>query len=211
MTPETSERVPVMDSPLPRSPRRFGSFGPVLQLTAVMLLLTSACAALPLLLQQDSLRPAFCDAPQGLQALLESSDFHTSSRTDVLDQIPFKQVTFERGPCYGECPHYRMVLYGNGQLELTGEAGVSHRGSVSRMTLVRVAQLLELAQAAATRRDYLAPWTDSVMIKIAVVSRSGDWRVSDIGEVAPVEVWALEQLLHGIYLSTEWAAQLPQP
>lgn len=201
--------MPVMDSSTPRPRQRFTSAARVLRLATMLLLLAGAFVALPWLLYQDSKRPAFCDPPEGLQALLESGAFHTSTDASIQALIPFTHITFSRGPCFGHCPVYRMVLHRNGQLEQLDEAGVNHRGSVGLETVARVAQLLQRAQAAATRREYLAGWTDDFTVEITAASPQGDWRVSDYGEVAPVEVWALEQVLHAIYLSTDWKAEPP--
>lgn len=174
----------------------------------MLLLAASAFAALPWLLHQNGKQPAFCDLPNTLQAQLEHGAFHGPRNEDTLALIPFTRVTFTRGPCYGDCPVYQMVLHRDGQIELLAGTHIRHRSSVSRVTVARVAQLLERAQSTATRREYMASWTDDFKAEIAVASPHGDWHVSDYGEVAPVEVWALEQVLHGIYLAADWK---PQP
>ncbi|WP_257386499.1 hypothetical protein [Tahibacter caeni] len=42
---------------------------------------------------------------------------------------------------------------------------------------------------------------------ITLSGRAGQWRVSDYGEVAPVEIWALETLLHVQYERLDWILQ----
>ncbi len=130
-------------------------------------------------------------------------------RTLLADQdlLPFDTIVFERSPCFGDCPAYRMQLHSDGRAELVGssqERGGTFHGRIDTATFARLVQLSRRAQQTAMRTEYLAGWTDDYDATITLSGRAGRWRVSDYGEVAPVEVWALETLLHTQYERLEW-------
>jgi len=58
---------------------------------------------------------------------------------------------------------------------------------------------------AAHQTDYEGQWTDDYKVIIRANSKGKVWEVSDYGRVAPVEVWALETLLHTFKEQNEWA------
>lgn len=201
---ESPGERPAMDSSTASARRHGLRAARVARLTATLLLAAVAAAALPWLLGHNG-RHIMQAAPAAtLQAHLERDASHGLDDVDAMALIPFTRVTFARGPCYGDCATYRMILHRNGQLELLHDTHVTHRSSVSWQTLARVAQLVERAQATATRRVYLAQRTDALMVSIVVAGPHGAWRVTDFGEVAPIDVWALEQVLHAIYTNASW-------
>ena len=53
----------------------------------------------------------------------------------------------------------------------------------------------------------MAGWTDDYWATITMRGHWDSWQVTDYGEVAPIEVWALERLLHGEYERIEWTRE----
>ncbi|WP_386068955.1 DUF6438 domain-containing protein [Tahibacter sp. UC22_41] len=173
-------------------------------------------AAVPALLA-DEARPARCREQRTLDERLAEygKAFGRRSGKDEAwpadhDLLPFDTIVFERSPCFGDCPVYRMQLHSDGRAELVGTSrgdGGTFHSRIDTATFARLVQLGRRAQQTATRTEYLADWTDDYNATITLSGRAGRWRVSDYGEVAPIEVWALETLLHAQYERLEWTSE----
>lgn len=173
-------------------------------------------AAVPVLLAGET-RPAPCHPLRTLDERLAKRGkmfgwTYGKNEAWPSDQelLPFDRITFERSPCFGDCPVYRMTLHGDGRAELIDHSrghGGKFRGKIETATFARLVQLGRRAQQTATRAEYLAGWTDDYFATITLSGRAGRWRVGDYGEVAPVEVWALESLLHAQYERLHWTSE----
>jgi hypothetical protein len=71
--------------------------------------------------------------------------------------------------------------------------------------------LVTLAKGTTTKRDYMGKWTDDSTAIIRVQAKNKAWTVTDYGRVAPVEVWALESLLHTFRERIEWTRTSGRP
>jgi hypothetical protein len=168
-------------------------------------------AALPLLYGKHE--PGYQHSEKStLQSRLAKSGptFGTaSSEKGDLELVPFDTIVFERGPCSGTCPMYRMVLHKDGNATLVRDhlstnSPSKFTGDVGSFHFARLAQLVSLARRSAEKDSYFGEWTDDYIVKISATAGGDSWTVSDYGQVAPPEVWALEELLHATYQNTEW-------
>ncbi|MBN8741829.1 MAG: hypothetical protein BGP24_07015 [Lysobacterales bacterium 69-70] len=172
-------------------------------------------ATVPALLQGGSSGMS-CDPDDGFDNRLAEHGKHFGSQAfndrKPLDQdvVPFDVIVFERSICFGDCPDYRMTLHRDGSAALVDHTqghGGRFRGEISPATFARLAQLGQRARRSATKNNYMAGWTDDYWVTITLRGHADSWQVTDYGEVAPVEVWALERLLHSAYERIEWTPQ----
>ena len=129
-----------------------------------------------------------------------------------LQAVPFSRIELTRGPCYGPCPVYRVSIGRSGQVEYEGKANCArkghHRGRLFfPLDFARIAYLIERTDIPNLKREYAFPATDmdTVTIRIEYVSDAQEPLVfTDYGQVAPIELWALEVALDGLLHTTEW-------
>jgi hypothetical protein len=165
----------------------------------------------PFVLGERPSDPAPAQTPP-LQSLLAERGWSfgiDDTAEEDLGLVPFDSLIFERGPCFGDCPVYRMILHKSGRAELTrdhlnSELSTSLSGKISPFHFARLAQLAALAETSATETSYAGQWTDDYTVQIIATGGRGTWEVSDYGQVAPPAVWALEELLHSTYQATTW-------
>jgi len=125
--------------------------------------------------------------------------------------IPYESITLERGPCFGSCPVYKVTFNRDGSADLLTDyllpdKSVHYSGHIYPREFARLAQLIHRAQAVSDRSRYFGKWTDDYFARITVKGKDGSWSVEDYGQVAPPEVWALEEILHSTRMSMEWEA-----
>lgn len=84
-----------------------------------------------------------------------------------------------------------------------------YSASIDLKEYARLAQVVEIARGAAQQSDYAGQWTDDFSVTITAKTANGSWRVHDYGQVAPAEVWALQELLHGTRNTLQWGDYLP--
>ncbi|WP_407353288.1 DUF6438 domain-containing protein [Luteimonas sp. R10] len=128
----------------------------------------------------------------------------------VRSLIPYESITIERGPCFGSCPVYKMTINRNGTALLTTDhllprEALRYSASIGLKDYARLAQVVEIARRAAPRAEYMGQWTDDFGVTITAKTAHGAWRVHDYGQVAPAELWALEELLHHTRSDLQWA------
>lgn len=145
-----------------------------------------------------------------LETEIERGHFGLLGHSDgkALPFFPYESISLERTACLGPCPIYVVTFFNDGHATLVtenyGEKKKSYTGEGGLLLYARLTQLVDLARPAAKEADYVAQWTDDYTAIIRVKSKNGVWRVSDYGEVAPPEVWALETLLHIYREKVEW-------
>ena len=127
----------------------------------------------------------------------------------VTSLIPYDSIKLERGPCLGGCPVYSVTFHRNGEAFLTDdyllpEKSIKYSAHISLRDFARLAQLVHAAQSASDQSEYAGQWRDDYSAEITVTGKDGRWTVRDYGQVAPYQVWALEELLHSQRMSSEW-------
>ena len=157
-----------------------------------------------------------CQAPQAGTAWEDQVQGEITRHIVIRDEqkvrslIPYESITVERGPCFGRCPVYRMTLNRDGTALLVTDhmlpdKALRYSTNVNLKDYARIAQLVEVARNASEKREYIGQWTDDYSVKITANDARGSWSVTDYGQVAPPEVWALEQIMFGMRSSLPWA------
>ncbi|WP_132145325.1 DUF6438 domain-containing protein [Luteibacter rhizovicinus] len=147
-----------------------------------------------------------------LQDHIEAGDLRLgppNANTKDAALFPLEAVSLERTVCFGNCPIYVMTLRREGRASLiTNDIGDNqikyYEAEISPELFARATQLVQGAMQAAKKQQYAGQWTDDYSAIIRVESASGSWCVSDYGQVAPVQVWALEELLHQFRGKIQW-------
>lgn len=202
-------------NPVPNEPKPGSSLLRSLHIAAYFVALLAGVATVPALLQGGSSSMG-CDPGDTFDSRLAEHGKHFGSqgfndrRPPDQDVVPFDVIVFERSICFGECPNYRMALHRDGSAALVdhtrGHSG-KLRGEISPATFARLAQLGQRARRSAAKSEYMAGWTDDYWATITMRGYADSWQVTDYGEVAPIEVWALERLLHSEYEQIKWTPQ----
>ena len=128
----------------------------------------------------------------------------------VRSLIPYESISIERSPCFVSCPIYKMTLYRDGRAMLVDdhllpEEARRYSAEIDLKDYARLAQFVEIARKGSKKDEYMGRWTDDYFVTITVMDSQGGWSVSDYGQVAPPEVWALQQLLFRQYATLRWA------
>jgi hypothetical protein len=127
----------------------------------------------------------------------------------VRKAIPYESITIERGPCFGECPVYKMTLNRDGTALLTTDhllpdAALNYSAKISLYDYAHIALVVEMVRSTSPQSEYRGGWTDDSGVTITAKSSTGTWQVYD-GRVGPPAVWALEQILDGTRNRLQWA------
>jgi hypothetical protein len=127
-------------------------------------------------------------------------------------------VTMERTPCFGTCPVYKLMIFGNGQVEYEGLNFVNVQGQqTATLTADQVKELiaeLEKADFFELEGSYTVNATDlpSTIVTVTLDSRSkkiehyGICGSQDINS-APQVLCDLEQKIDSITNSTQWTGK----
>ena len=109
----------------------------------------------------------------------------------------------------GDCPVYVMTLRRDGTATLVAQ-DLGHnqtnyfKADISPELFARATQLAKEAIKTAKTQEYSGLWTDDYAAILRVESAQGQWCVSDYGQVAPVQIWAMEQMLHQFRGEIDW-------
>lgn len=179
-------------------------------LAAVISLLVAGAILGPLMLHPTSPDPVQ-PVPTALQTFIESG-YHYDEEKDA-DRIhallKYDSIFLQRGPCYGDCPIYSVTFHRNGhatlaETNLDDGSERHYTAEIQFYEYARLTQMVDLARKAAHEAEYTALWTDDYEARVRAVSGTDTWTVLDYGQVAPVEVWALETLLHDTKERQDW-------
>jgi hypothetical protein len=156
--------------------------------------------------------PSLPKAVPDLQSRIETGDIRFSPDASILKDtklFPLKSISLERTMCFGDCPIYIMTLQRDGRASLItydihDNQTKYYEAEVQPELLARATQLTQSAMRSAKKQEYAGLWTDDYSAIVRVQSESDSWCVSDYGQVAPVQVWALEELLHQFRNQIQW-------
>ena len=184
----------------------------VVLLAALLSLAVAAMIWGPMLLHQRQMAVKAAEASRPtLQTYVEggNSSYADDKAKDVLPLLPYESISLERTGCLGDCPVYIATFYKDGHATLVtnnwrDKGKRKYTSTIWIGSYVRLTQLVALAKSAARQTEYSGEWTDDSTAIIRVRSNDQTWQVSDYGRVAPVEVWALELLLHDFREQIEW-------
>lgn len=110
-----------------------------------------------------------------------------------------KQIVFERTPCYGTCPVYRITLNSDGSVVYNGLAHVSrlgvYRERLHAEDFVRLSSLVDKLGFFKLKDRYVYGATDMATQILTVVTDKGRKTVVEYGPSGPSELWALQTLV----------------
>jgi hypothetical protein len=133
----------------------------------------------------------------------------------VRSLIPYDSISIERTPCFGKCPVYKMTFHRAGKAllvddHLRPDEARRYSAEIDLKQYARIAQFTEIARRATDKEEYMGQWTDDYSVRITATHSNGSWTVVDYGQVAPPELWALEQVLLRQYDTLPWASGFGQ-
>lgn len=158
--------------------------------------------------------PPVLKVVSNLQSRMEAGELRFSRDSRILQDtklFPLQSISLQRTLCFGDCPIYIMTLRRDGHASLItddlGDNQVKYYEAVIQPELfARATQLAQSAMESASKQEYAGQWTDDYSAIMRVESDAGSWCVSDYGQVAPVQVWAMEQLMQQFRTQIDWTA-----
>jgi hypothetical protein len=149
------------------------------------------------------------DAPPEEYAFLSEFGLSEESLNAAMDRLPYDSLTLWRDACFGTCPVYRITFRRTGQAHYIGEEHVSmlgsYSGDLSPFDYARLAYLLDDLDIMAIDTSYAAPVTDQPTATLTIYRRPTVVRViRDYGEVGPIRLWAVRQLIDEIGSHIQW-------
>lgn len=163
--------------------------------------------------------PLLAKAASSLQNDLESGEIRFHRDNSVLKNtklFPLESISVERTLCFGDCPTYIMTLRRDGHASLITHDIQDNQikyyeAEIWPELFARATQLAQSAMSSAKKQNYAGPWTDDYSAIMRVQSEGRSWCVSDYGQVAPVQVWALEELLSQFRNQIQWKISPASP
>jgi len=147
-----------------------------------------------------------------------SGFFYDGKRVqEIVDALRFDSISLERGPCYGACPVYRVVLRRDLSAVYHGEQFVERQGAwhggVSLFAYGRLSYLIERWGVMAMDSSYTRDVTDQATATLRVWSRGSATPkvISDYADAGPVELWGVEHIIDGLADRTQWTRSRPDP
>jgi len=156
------------------------------------------------------------DIASGLQRILDDGPAPLLDEAVILSSIPIDSISLERTPCFGSCPDYTVKFTKTGSAEMQGGTYAARKGKwhskIAVRDFVRLCQLVYAAKFFNLKNEYLASWTDDTETIVTVTAGSVKKRISDYGNVGPVQVWGIAQAIDSISADLEWEhVQSSQP
>jgi|GEM_PF-5591803 len=150
-------------------------------------------------------------------AWLSGFSYDDRRTQEIVGALRFDSISLERGECFGSCPVYRVVLRRDGSAVYYGERFVEHEGAwhggVYLFDYGRISYLVERLGVMAMDSSYTRPITDQVTTTLRLWPRGSATPkvVSDYAGAAPVEFWAVVEIIDGLAARTRWTRSRPDP
>ncbi|HSS20113.1 MAG TPA: DUF6438 domain-containing protein [Pyrinomonadaceae bacterium] len=148
-------------------------------------------------------------------ALQETSGLENLSDTDLKD---FK-ITLERTPCYGNCPAYKLTVFGDGRVQYEGLKYVKTIGK--KESLIKPGEVREIVSAALEAKYFTldsyamdnctcTQCTDMPAANTEISIKGRSHKVGhDFGcRCAPKELWNLEETIDRVAGSLKWTGDV---
>lgn len=121
------------------------------------------------------------------------------------------EVGIERGPCYGTCPEYSLIVKADGTFVYEGVANVPRlgrrTGMVSEYEFNQLAELIKESKYMEMRSTYGVNVADLQEVYTTVVVDGRRKVIKNQGGVGPVKLWAIEQCIDGLLREATWDAE----
>lgn len=116
-------------------------------------------------------------------------------------------VSIETTPCMGDCPVYRLEIYGNGMVLFEGKEHVerigSYTGRISRKELKGLRLAFEEAGFFSLEDEYVEPWTDRSTTWVYYSDGTRQKKIKDYSG-APEALKKLEEKVLEMINGVEW-------
>ena len=132
---------------------------------------------------------------------------------------PDLEISMERGPCFGTCPIYTLIIHANGTVNYEGEAFVQIEGTrnakISPDQIDELVTAIENADFFSLEDQYrfLASDLPSITLSITLDGRSKSiWHYGSLDcggkrDDAPEELCELESKIDEVVNSSQWVKQ----
>lgn len=124
------------------------------------------------------------------------------------DEHGLTELGLERGPCFGKCPQYTVVIKKDGTFRFDGENNVRHRGRhTGRVDAHQFRQLAHFIRDSGfmnLRDNYEARVTDQAAVFTMVVINGQKKIVRNYANAGPTALWTIEQLIDKLLLEARW-------
>ena len=133
----------------------------------------------------------------------------------VLAQLPYTKIEFERSGCYGSCPVFQAVFHVDSTATYEGERFVeregNYQGTINAWDYTRLCCLIDRLKLNVSA-SYSVDSVDLSGCTLRVTKRTGQViEISDYGEQGPIELWALQQCIDNVITRTTWhPIEVPQ-
>lgn len=123
----------------------------------------------------------------------------------VQDPLPHgvNEVSFERTPCFGGCPVYKVTFKSDGSVLYTGTRYVDkighYSGRVSPGEVARLVNAMDKLGYWKLNKEYKEAITDMPNEYVRVVTEDGERTVHNYGHKAPEELWMIETMIDGLF------------
>jgi hypothetical protein len=116
------------------------------------------------------------------------------------------EITLERTACFGACPMYKITLMRDGTATYVGRRFVDRVGTYKGNVygFERLAQFVESQGFFKLNNEYTVAVTDLPSTITSAVRQGQRKTIVDYGNIAPLELWAIEQSIDGIVANTRW-------
>jgi hypothetical protein len=116
------------------------------------------------------------------------------------------EITLERTACFGTCPMYKITLRRDGTATYIGRRFVDRVGTYKGNVygFERLAQFVESQGFFKLNNEYTVAVTDLPSTITSAVRQGQRKTIVDYGNIAPLELWAIEQAIDGIVANTKW-------
>lgn len=120
-----------------------------------------------------------------------------------------KEVTFERQPCFGGCPVYKVTISADGKVDYTGTRYVERMGRYTATiwpdNVSKLFSTLQRLKFFEFKTRYELPITDQATQILTVETNDRKRTVSEYGRSGPAELWEAQTLVEGLlYSAKDW-------
>jgi hypothetical protein len=123
-------------------------------------------------------------------------------------QLLYDTISLHRSSCYGACPVYRVTFHRSGKAELLAINNLplrgAYTGAIDLISYGRLCYLLDQSKFAEMKSNYRSGWTDLATCTVTAAGASTSKTVSDYGEVGPIELWAIQEIIDRMREGTKW-------
>ena len=120
------------------------------------------------------------------------------------------EIGLERTTCFGTCPAYTVFIKSNGDVRYWGDKYADrlgeHTGKVNTAAFNELAQFINDSGYMDLEDTYQRLVTDDSTAYTTVVKKGKRKVIKNYANAGPTKLWAIEELIDKLVLSTNWDA-----